>query len=66
MSERNLNREFAEMVELRLTPNARELWGPMAQEFLAKGPEAVKRYLEDQRQAHQAYINNQLKDFEDR
>ena len=66
MPERNLNREFAEMVERRLTPNARELWGPMAQEFLTKGPEDVQNYLKIQRQTHERHISNQLKDFEER
>lgn len=65
MPERNLSRDFAEMVKHQLTPNAQELWGRMAQEFLAKGPEAVKSYLESQRTFHEANISSRLEAFKE-
>ena len=66
MSERNLNRDFSEMVDQRLNPNAKELWRPMAQEFLANGPEAVKGYLEVRRKSYETHISTQLRDFNER
>ena len=59
----NLNRSFSEQVAQRLTPEIRELWAPMADQFDREGPEAVKTYLEAERERLEIDVRDLLDQF---
>lgn len=66
MPEENPNRLFSEQVAQRLTPETRELWAPMADYFVREGPEAVKTYLEAERDRLESDVRNLLDQFKER
>ena len=63
MEQEDLKQDFVQKVEQELTPNGRELWGPIAREFITDGPDSVKTYLELQKEYYVNNINNLLEDF---
>lgn len=66
MPEENSNRSFGEHVAQHLTPETRELWAPMADHFVREGPEAVKTYLEAERDRLKSDVRELLERFKER
>ena len=54
---------FSEMVTQHLPPEDRELWAPIADYFDREGPEAVKTYLDAERDRLENTVRNLLKQF---
>ena len=66
MPDENPNRAFGERVAQRLTHDTRELWAPMADQFDREGPEAVKTYLEAERERLESDVRDLLDQFKER
>ena len=66
MPDENSNRSFGEQVAQRLTPETRELWAPMADHFDREGPEAVKTYLEGERDRLESDVRELLEQYKER
>ena len=64
MPDEKPNRSFSDMVTQQLTPETRELWAPMADYFDREGPEAVKTYLDAERDRLENRVRNLLEQFE--
>ncbi len=54
---------FSELVAQRLSPEARELWIPLADEFDRNGPEAAAIYLETEKQQLEDRVRDLLDQF---
>ena len=63
MADRKPSHSFSEMVTQQLTPDTRELWAPMADNFDREGPEAVKIYLDAVRDQLEGNIRSLLEQF---
>ena len=66
MPDENLNRSFGERIAQLLTPETRELWAPMADYFDREGPQAVKTYLEAERERLKSDVRDLLDQFKER
>ena len=66
MPEGKSNRSFSEKVARQLTPDTRELWDRMADYFDREGPEAVKTYLDTERERLESNVTSQLEQFTER
>ena len=66
MAEEKSNRSFSEMVTQRLSPETRELWAPMTDYFNREGPEAVKTYLDAERERLESNVRSLLDEFKER
>ena len=63
MADEKPNHSFSEMVTQQLTPDTRELWAPMADNFDREGPEAVKTYLDAERDRLEGTVRSRLERF---
>ena len=63
MADEKTNLSFSDMVTQQLTPDTRELWAPMAEEFNREGPEAVKTYLDAARDQLEDNVRDLLEQF---
>ena len=55
---------FSDSVEKRLaSEEARELWGPTAQEFDREGPDAAREYLVAERQRLEEQVQRLIDEF---
>ena len=63
MTQEKPKHSFSEMVTQQLTPAVRELWAPMADDFDRQGPEAVKTYLDAERDRLESYVRSLLEQF---
>ncbi len=63
MAEEKSNRTFSVMVTQQLNPEARELWAPMADHFVRGDPEAVKTYLDGERDRLEGNVRSLLEQF---
>ena len=66
MSEEKSNSSFSETVAQQLAPETRELWAPMADYFNREGPEAVKTYLDTERERLESNVRSLLEEFKGR
>lgn len=66
MAEEKSNRSFSEMVTQQLSPETRELWAPMADYFNREGPEAVKTYLDAERERLESNVRSLIDEFKER
>lgn len=66
MPEEKSNRSFSETVARQLAPETRELWAPMVDYFNREGPEAVKTYLDAERERLESNVRNLLEEFRER
>ena len=64
MTEENPNRSFSEIVSQQLTPDTRELWMSMADEFDRNGPEAARTYLDAVKDQLEGNIRSQLDQYQ--
>ena len=64
MSEETPNRPFSEKVTQQLSPDARELWAPLADTFEREGPESVKTYLDSEMERLGDRVTNLLEEFQ--
>jgi len=44
-----IDQQFSERVMRQLSPDTRGLWGPIADNFVRNGPDAVRTYLDSER-----------------
>ena len=65
MAEEKSNRSFSEMVTQQLSPETRELWAPMADYFNREGPEAVKTYLDAEKDRLEGNVRSLLERFKE-
>ena len=65
MSEEQSDHSFSQSVTQQLAPATRELWAPMADYFDREGPEAVKTYLDAQRDRLESNVRSQLEQFKE-
>ena len=63
MAEERSNHSFSEIVTQQLTADTRELWAPMADQFDREGPEAVKTYLDAERDRLEGTVRSLLEQF---
>ena len=63
MEEQTSGLSFSEMVTQHLTPESRELWAPMSDEFERDGPEAVRNYLDAERDRLEGSTRSLLEQF---
>ena len=63
MPKKNPTHSFSEMVTQELTPETRELWTSMADYFIREGPEAVKIYLDAEKDRLEGNVKSLLKEF---
>ena len=63
MADEKSNRTFSEVVTQQLNPETRELWAPMADHFIRNGPEAVKTYLDGERDRLEGNVRSLLEQF---
>ena len=63
MPEKKSKHSFSEMVTNELNPNTRELWTPMADYFDREGPEAVKTYLDAEKDRLEGNVRSLLEEF---
>ena len=63
MAEEKSNRTFSDMVTQQLNPEARELWAPMADYFNRDDPEAVRTYLDGERDRLEGNVRILLEQF---
>ena len=66
MPEEKSHRPFSETIAQHLAPETRELWTPMADHFDREGPEAVKTYLEAERDRLENSVQSLLEQFKAR
>ena len=66
MPEGKSNRSFSETVARQLAPDTRELWARMADYFDREGPEAVKTYLDAERERLESNVTTLLEQFTER
>ena len=66
MAEEKSNRSFGEKVAQQLSPETRELWAPMADYFSREGPEAVKTYLDAEKERLESNVRILLSEFRER
>ena len=59
-------RSFSEAVAQQLAPDTRELWAPMADSFDREGPEAVKTYLDAERERLESNVRSLLEQYKER
>jgi hypothetical protein len=65
MPEQQPSDSFSQKVTQQLEPDTRELWTPMADNFDREGPEAVKTYLDAERDRLEGQVRNLLKQFKE-
>ena len=65
MPEEQSNHSFSQKVTQQLTPDTRELWTPMADHFDREGPEAVKTYLDAERDRLEGNVRSLLERFKE-
>ncbi len=65
MPEEQSNHSFSQKVTQQLTPDTRELWTPMADYFDREGPEAVKTYLDAERDRLEGNVRSLLERFKE-
>ena len=65
MPEEHSNYSFSQKVTQQLTTDTRELWTPMADSFDREGPEAVKTYLDAERDRLEGNVRSLLKQFKE-
>lgn len=63
MIDDNINRAFSDKVGPLLTPEARELWQPIADSFVSGGPDDVKLYLDAARDQLENQVKNLLEQY---
>ena len=63
MKEESRTPSFIELVEGHLEGEARELWIPMAEEFVRFGPDRAKVYLDNERHGLEDRISNLISEF---
>ena len=63
MPEGQSNHSFSQKVTQQLTPDTRELWTPMADYFDREGPEAVKTYLDAEKDRLEGNVTSLLEQF---
>ena len=66
MPEEKSHRSFSETITQHLAPETRELWTLMADYFDRAGPEAVKTYLEAERDRLENNVQSLLEQFKER
>ena len=66
MQTKNPIRSFSVAVAQHLTPDTRDLWAPMADYFDREGPEAVKTYLDAERERLESNVRSLLEQFKER
>ena len=65
MPEQQPSQSFSQKVTQQLKPDTRELWTPMADHFDREGPEAVKTYLDAERDRLEGNVRSQLEQFKE-
>ena len=65
MPESQSGHSFSQKVTQQLTPDTRELWTPMADQFDREGPEAVKTYLDAARDQLEDNVRSLLEQFKE-
>ena len=60
------NRSFSEIVAQQLDPDSGELWSPIAAQFEREGPEAVRTYLDAERERLENNVTDLLDQFKER
>ena len=63
MPDNNSNHSFSQMVTQQLSPDTRELWTPMGDYFDREGPEAVKTYLDTEKDRLEGNVRSLLEQF---
>lgn len=63
MQEESRTHSFVELVESHLDGEARELWIPMAEEFVRFGPDRAKVYLDNERHGLEDRISNLINEL---
>ena len=64
MTEDKSSHLFSQMVTQQLNPDTRELWAPMADYLDREGPEAVRTYLDAERDRLEGNVRALLEQFE--
>ncbi len=64
MTEAHPNQAFSEVVTQQLTSETRELWVTMADYFVRGGPEAVKTWLDAEKDRLESNVRSQLERLE--
>ena len=65
MPEERSNPSFSQRVTQQLAPDTRELWTSMADHFDREGPEAVKTYLDAERDRLEGNVRSLLEQFKE-
>ena len=65
MPEEQSDHSFSQSVTQHLAPDARELWAPMADHFDREGPDAVKTFLDAERDRLEDQVRSRLEQFKD-
>lgn len=65
MSEERSSLSFSQKVAQKLTPDTRELWTPIADYFEREGPEAVKTYLDAEKDRLEGNVRSLLERFKE-
>lgn len=65
MPEQQPSHSFSQKVTQQLTPDTRELWILMADHFDREGPEAVKTYLDAERDRLEGNVRSMLEQFKE-
>ena len=60
MPRNELDQSFSQIVTQQLTPDTRELWTPMADYFDREGPEAVRTYLDAEKDRLEGNVRSLL------
>ena len=66
MQEKQTIHSFNEAVAQQLATDTRDLWAPMADHFDREGPEAVKTYLDAERERLESNVRSLLEQFNER
>ncbi|MCY3782925.1 MAG: hypothetical protein OXG79_03960 [Chloroflexi bacterium] len=64
MPDDQASQSFSRMITQQLPPETRELWAAMADYFDRDGPEAVKNYLDAEKDRREGRVRSQLEQFE--
>ena len=65
MPAEQFGRSFSQMVTKQLTPEIRELWTLMADNYNRDGPEAVKIYLDAEKDRLEGNVRSLLEQFKE-
>jgi len=65
MPDEKATHSFSQRVTQQLAPDTRELWTPMADYFDKEGPEAVKTYLDAERDRLEGNVRSLLERFKE-